>query len=265
MIDWHYSLAGAITGLVIGLTGVGGGSLMAPILLLVFDISVVTVVATDLWFAALTKIAAVGIYNTHNSIDWNIAKRLWLGSIPASILTILALSGEKVSKLPPSLLQQGIGILILLTSIGLILSEKIKRNEMNLLSSSFLGKISPNIPVMRLISTIIAGSILGIIITLTSVGAGVLGTLILVFLYSSYLKPLNIVATDIVHAIPLALLAGFGYLMCGKVDGSLLVSLLIGSVPTAILGASLAHKIRGQQLKIAIAAVMFFAGLKLLF
>ena len=138
MIEWSHSLAGALTGLIIGLTGVGGGALMAPILLLVFDIAIGTVVATDLWFAAVTKIAAIRIYNTHHHIDWKVARRLWLGSFPASILVIIALISGSITKLSGSLLQQGIGILILITSVGLLTSQIIKKKEINFTTPDFL-------------------------------------------------------------------------------------------------------------------------------
>lgn len=265
MIEWSYSLAGALTGLIIGLTGVGGGALMAPILLLVFDIAIGTVVATDLWFAAVTKIAAIRIYNTHHHIDWKVARQLWLGSFPASILVIIALTSGSITKLSGSLLQQGIGILILITSVGLLISQIIKKKEINFTTPDFLKNMSPNFFKVRSSATIIAGGILGVIVTLTSVGAGVLGTLVLTYLYSSHMTSHKIVATEIVHAIPLALLAGIGYLICGKVDGALLLSLLIGSVPAAILGASLAQKTTSNGLRVGIAIVMFLAGLKLVF
>lgn len=264
IIDWTFTLAGAFTGLVIGLTGIGGGALMAPILLLVFDLSLVTVVAVDLWFAAITKMAAVGIYNTYRHIDWTVSRRLWLGSIPLSIIMIIAITSGSISKLAEPLLQKGMGFLVLLTSVGLLLSEQIKKKDIKLLSADFLKKIPIDLEKGRIVVTIIAGGILGAIVTLTSIGAGVFGTLVLVYLYSSRMTPHNIVATDILHAIPLALLAGIGYLIYGKVDGTILMSLLIGSVPAAILGASLAQRINSKGLKIAIAMIMVLTGLKLI-
>jgi uncharacterized protein len=263
MIEWSHSLAGALTGLIIGLTGVGGGAIMAPILLLVFDISIGTVVATDLWFAALTKMAVIRIYSTHDHIDWKVARWLWLGSIPTSTLVIIVLTSGSVTKLSGSLLQQGIGFLILLTSIGLLINQILKKKEINFTTSDFLKNVSSKFSKIRSGATIIAGGIVGVIVTLTSVGAGVLGTLVLIYLYSSHMASHKIVATEVVHAIPLALVAGIGYLICGKVDGTLLLSLLIGSVPAAILGASLAQKTNSNWLRIGIAIVMFLAGLKL--
>jgi len=263
MIEWTYSLAGGLTGLIIGLTGVGGGALMAPILLLVFDVSIATVVATDLWFAALTKVAAIRIYNTHHYIDWKITKLLWMGSIPASVLMIIAIVNGSVTRLSGCFLQRGIGILILLTSVGLLVGDRLKKK--NAISSEFLKNISANFSNASSVAAVIAGGILGVIVTLTSVGAGVFGTLILIYIYSSRMTSHHIVATDIMHAIPLALVAGIGYLICGEVDGKLLLSLLVGSIPAAIIGASLAKKMNSNWLKIAIAIVMFVASLKLIF
>lgn len=269
MIDWTFSLAGAVTGLVIGLTGIGGGALMAPILLLIFDVSIVTVVAVDLWFAAITKMAAIGIYTTYKHINWTVTKRLWLGSIPSSLLIIMAIANGHMSKLAEPLLYKGIGCLVLLTSVGLLISERLKKKEISLATprlatSGFISTIPLDPDKARIVITVIAGGILGIIVTLTSVGAGVFGTLILIYLYSSSMTPHNIVATDILHAIPLAILAGIGYLIYGKVDGTILLSLLVGSIPAAILGASLAQKTNQKRLKIAIAAIMFLTGLKLI-
>ena len=258
-IDLYYSLAGALTGFVVGLTGVGGGALMTPILLIIFDVSVITAVATDLWFAAITKIATLGIHHNKRQIDWKVARLLWMGSIPFSFLIVIAVVSGSVSKIS-GFLPKAIGVLVLITALGLVISSKIKTEK-----PLFKFNNIPNFKKIQPLATILAGAVLGIIVSLTSVGAGVFGTLILIYLYSYRMSSHKVVATDIAHAIPLALVAGTGYLISGKVNLSLLTSLLIGSIPTAILGAVVAHKISDRLLKLTLSIVLFVVGLKLVF
>ncbi len=256
--DLNYSIAGAITGLIVGLTGVGGGALMTPILLIIFKISVTTAVATDLWFAALTKIAAICVHHTHEQIEWKVVRHLWMGSIPVSVLVIIAIAygttgaTSKISGYIPQI----IGGIVLITAVGLIFADKLTINipTSKLLKNSSLKKIRP-------IVTVIAGAIVGALVSITSVGAGTLGTLALIYLYS-YMIPQKIVATDIAHAIPLALVGGIGYFIFGKVDITMLFSLLVGSIPAAIIGALLAQRVSSRMLKTTLAIVLFSGGLK---
>lgn len=258
MIDWSYTLAGTFTGFVIGLTGVGGGALMTPILLLFFGISPTTAVATDLWFAAITKIAGARIHHTNGNVDWQIVKRLWAGSLPMALLTVLLVSmGTHVVKI--DWLTKGIGIIVLVTAIGLLVAPRLV---------AFAKKKQTGHPerfrTIQTVLTILAGSLLGICVALTSVGAGVLGSVVLLYLYPLRITPHRLVATEIVHAIPLAVIAGMGYLFAGMVDGEMLISLLAGSIPAVIVGSKLASKITGQWIRFALAIVLATAGLKVL-
>ncbi|OJX11664.1 MAG: hypothetical protein BGO77_06990 [Caedibacter sp. 37-49] len=258
MIDWSHSIAGAITGFIVGVTGVGGGVLMTPILLLIFRTPVTQAVGTDLWFAAITKIAAIYIHNTNHQIDWQVAKRLWMGSIPTSVLFTIAVAGGYVTKLA-GYIPTMIGITIIVTSVGLLFSEKIKKQSFGIKLSDkvFVNIIQP-------IATVLAGAGLGAIVSITSVGAGVIGTMILIYLYSDRLTSKGIIATEIVHAIPLAMVAGTGYLIFGKVDFHMLASLLVGSIPATILGALLSQRMSNKVLKIILANILFCSGLKLI-
>jgi uncharacterized membrane protein YfcA len=255
--DPNYCMAGAVTGLIVGLTGVGGGALMTPILLLIFNVSITTAVATDLWFAAITKIAAIGIHYTHKQIEWDIVNRLWLGSLPVSVLVIIGISSGTFSKVT-TYIPQMIGCIVFITAMGLLFSEKLTRRMPNfqLLDDKTLMQFRP-------ILTITAGAILGALVSITSVGAGTLGTLVLIYIYS-YLTPQKIIATEIAHAIPLALVAGIGYLIFASVDIQMLFSLLVGSIPMAMVGALLAQRISSYKLKIALAFVLISGGLKLM-
>ncbi|MCE7917294.1 MAG: sulfite exporter TauE/SafE family protein [Nitrosomonas sp. PRO5] len=258
MIDWSFTLAGALTGFVIGLTGVGGGALMTPILLLVFGVQPVTAVATDLWFAAITKIAGARVHHTNGNVDWQVVKRLWSGSLPMALLVVLLVSmGTHITKV--DWLTKGIGIVVLITAIGLLTAPR-----MVALARKKRTEQPERFETMQSILTVIAGAILGVCVALTSVGAGVLGSVMLLYLYPLRMTPHRLIATDIVHAIPLAVVAGLGYLFAGKVDWWMLISLLLGSVPTVVAGSMLASKITGRWIQIALACVLAAAGLKVL-
>lgn len=258
LIEGGYVLAGAATGLMVGLTGVGGGALMTPILLLVFGVAPVTAIATDLWFAVITKLVAARIHNNGGKIDWVVVKRLWRGSLPAAMLVAALINwGIKIEKV--GWLNQVVGAVVLVTAIGLLLAPtllRIARN--NRLSSP--EKFKSAQPLL----TSIAGAVLGTCVALTSVGAGALGSVMLLYLYPLRMTPHRLVATDIVHAIPLAAVAGLGYLFAGLVNGPMLFSLLLGSLPTVIVGSILAKHCSGRRIQAALALVLLMAGIKML-
>ena len=257
MIDLDYSLAGAVTGFVVGLTGVGGGALMTPILLLVFGVSPATAVATDLWFAALTKVAAAGVHQRAGQIDWQVARRLWAGSLPVAIATVVAVSlGAQMTKL--GWLGHAIGVVVLLTALGLLLAPRLKAiaATRELGDPATLARRQPAL-------TVVAGAVLGLCVALTSVGAGALGSLALLFIYPVRMTPHRLVATDIVHAIPLAVVAGSGYLFAGLVDTDMLLSMLVGSIPTTILGSLAATRSKPRLLQVSLALVLLAVSVKL--
>lgn len=256
LIDGAYTLAGALTGFVVGLTGVGGGALMTPILLIVFGIAPTTAVATDLWFAALTKLAGARIYHEAGQVDWQIAKRLWAGSLPVALLVVLIVSmGNPVTKL--EWLTKVIGIVVFMTALGLLLAPRLQAmaKGKRLDSPKSFKALQPKL-------TIVAGAILGISVALTSIGAGALGSVMMIYLYPLRMTPHRLVATDLVHAIPLAVVAGLGYLVAGMVDWKMLLSLLAGSIPAIIIGSLLSGKIPGRWIQVALAIVLIAVALK---
>ncbi|WP_191833863.1 sulfite exporter TauE/SafE family protein [Pseudomonas fluorescens] len=258
MIDSAYALAGALTGFVVGITGVGGGALMTPILLLVFGVSPVTAIATDLWFAAITKLVGARVHHTNGHVDWQVAKRLWLGSLPVALLIVVIVNlGAQVAK--PEWLAKAIGVVVLVTAVGLLAAPRLIANARNrrIREPERFKAVQPAF-------TVISGAILGLCVALTSVGAGALGSVMLLFLYPLRMTPHRLVATDIVHAIPLAVVAGLGYLFAGMVDRWMLASLLIGSIPAVLLGSSLAGKIAGRWIQVGLALVLMAAGVKVL-
>jgi uncharacterized membrane protein YfcA len=258
MIDTAYALAGALTGFVVGLTGVGGGALMTPILLIFFGVSPTTAIATDLWFAAITKLVGARVHHTNGNVDWQVAKRLWLGSLPMALLIVVIVSlGAQVAKV--DWLTKAIGIVVLITAIGLLVAPKLVAyaKGRRIGQPERFKAIQPGL-------TVISGGVLGLCVALTSVGAGALGSVMLLYLYPLRMTPHRLVATDIVHAIPLAVVAGLGYLFAGKVDWWMLASLLVGSIPTVLLGSLLAGKIPGRAVQLALALVLIAAGIKVL-
>lgn len=257
-LDWRYGLAGALTGFVVGLTGVGGGALMTPILLLVFGINPVTAVATDLWFAALTKLVAARVHHQSREVDWQIVRRLWWGSIPASLVVVVVVNfGAHVQKV--AWLSHAIAVAVGLAAAGMILAPKL---------SEFARGRRINAPAKFKAAqpalTVVAGGVLGVLVALTSVGAGALGSVMLLMLYPLRMTPHRLVATDIVHAIPLAIVAGLGYLVAGQVDFPLLASLLAGSVPAAWAGAKCARRSSPRWLRFSLAGVLAVTSFKLL-
>lgn len=253
-----YSLAGALTGFVVGLTGVGGGALMTPILLLVFGVSPMTAIATDLWFAAITKVAAAGLHSRRGQVDWQVVTRLWAGSLPVALVVVLVVTmGDQVVKI--TWLTQAVGIVVLVTAIGLLCAPALNSfaRGRRLSEPNKFKNLQPTL-------TVAAGAVLGLCVALTSIGAGALGTVMMLFLYPLRMTPHRLVATDIVHAIPLALVAGFGYFLSGMVDGGMLLSLLVGSLPGALAGSMLAGRINGRWLQIALAWVLMAVAAKTL-
>jgi uncharacterized protein len=249
--DLSYVVAGALTGFIVGITGVGGGALMTPILLLVFGVAPSVAVGTDLWFAAITKTAGVRVHQTRGMIDWKIACLLWIGSLPAAAVTLIFMT------LWPDIFRNGevlkhiIGAAILLTAVGIIFQQLIVGFFERQLSQSghAITSFKPSL-------TILGGAILGVLVTLTSVGAGALGSVFLASLYPKRLDPRRLIATDIAHSIPLALVAGVGHLFAGHLDLILLGTLLIGSIPAIFAGSWLALRLPHRILRVAMAAVL---------
>ena len=258
MIDTAYALAGALTGFVVGLTGVGGGALMTPILLIFFGVSPTTAIATDLWFAAITKLVGARVHHTNGNVDWQVAKRLWLGSLPMALLIVVIVSlGAQVAKV--DWLTKAIGIVVLITAIGLLVAPKLVAYA----RGRRIGQ-PERFKAAQPALTVMSGGVLGLCVALTSVGAGALGSVMLLYLYPLRMTPHRLVATDIVHAIPLAVVAGLGYLFAGMVDWWMLASLLVGSIPTVLLGSLLAGRIPGRAVQLALALVLLAAGVKVL-
>ena len=251
--------AGAGTGILVGLTGVGGGAVMTPLLLLVFGVSPMAAVGTDLWFAAITKIAATRVHHGHGLIDWQVVWRLWAGSLPASVLTLIWMSFVPIGEETAGFLKLMIACAVVVTALAMLFQKRL-----HALGRNFRLTSAGSFKAMQGPLTVAAGALLGVLVTLTSIGAGALGVVFLAYLYPLRLTAPRLVATDIVHAIPLAMFAGAGHLLIGNVDFGLLGNLLVGSIPGVIVGAMLSTYLPQPVVRKALSAILLFTGYKLL-
>ena len=253
-MEFYYIFAGFVVGFLVGLTGVGGGSLMTPILLLFFHIKPAVAVGTDLLFASVTKSVGIFAHGKLGNINWKMVKLLGLGSVPASIATILLLRTINVeSSGAIASIKFWLGVALIITSVAVLLREKI----MSLVAKD--QWISEQyVPTL----TVLLGITLGSLVTLTSVGAGALGVTALIMLYPKE-KITTIVGSDIAHAVPLTLVAGLGHATLGTINYELLGILLIGSIPGIYLGSHMSSKVAEYWVRIALATILIYVGFKL--
>jgi len=251
-IDPLFSLSGFVVGLLVGQTGVGGGSLMTPILVLLFGIHPATAVGTDLLYASATKTVGTLVHGLNHTVDWRIVRRLASGSVPATMLTLLVISHFNITgPMSGRIISLVLGVMLLLTAASLIFRRR------------FLALMAPlleGIPARQAARlTVVTGVVLGVLVTLSSVGAGAMGVTALLLLYPR--APMKIiVGSDIAHAVPLTLVAGGGHWWLGSVDGPLLTSLLSGSIPGIILGSYLSARIPDSVLRPILATVLCIVG-----
>lgn len=262
-MDWLHPLAGLLVGFVVGLTGVGGGSLMAPIMILMLGVAPVTAVGTDLWFAAITKMIGGLVHHQKRGQDggpdWGVVRLLCLGSIPLAVLTLLLLARTGTEQIKGGVIMQLLGAVLVLTAAATLLRPRLHIYAVRLRDAALRRHRSAQNS-----ATVVSGAILGTLVTLTSIGAGALGATLLTAIYPVRLNTRRLVATDIVHAVPLTVVAGLGHLWIGTVDLALLGALLIGSIPGIVAGSLLASRVSDGVLRPALAAVLAFAGLRLL-
>jgi uncharacterized membrane protein YfcA len=254
-MEFGYIIAGFVVGLLVGLTGVGGGSLMTPILVLFFHIKPAFAVGTDLLYAAVTKSVGIFAHGKLGNIDWKIVKLLALGSVPASIITTLYLRNMDIaSDNAVNTIKFWLGVALLVTSLSVIFRNQLAKFSKR--EHLINAKLTPYI-------TVFLGLVLGFLVTLTSVGAGALGVTALLIIYPN--RSTTIIGSDIAHAVPLTLVAGLGHASIGTVDYGLLGTLLIGSIPGIWIGSHLSSRVAEHWVRIALAAILIFVGLKLIF
>jgi uncharacterized membrane protein YfcA len=257
-VDIGYIISGFLVGLLVGVTGVGGGSLMTPLLVFLFGFQPAVAVGTDLLFAAITKTGGVFVHHgNHKSVEWRIVGLLAAGSLPAAVATLFMLNHfAKVGKETTGMITYTLGIALILTALALIFRtyvQKAGQSSEEHKPGRFHHLQAP--------ATVVVGLILGVLVTLSSVGAGALGTVALLFLYPR-LPTLKVVGTDLAHAIPLTAIGGFGHWQLGHVDFTLLGSLLIGSLPGIWIGSHISAKIPEKVLRPVLAGVLMLIGFK---
>jgi uncharacterized membrane protein YfcA len=251
-INWLYTLSGFFVGMLVGLTGVGGGSLMTPILILLFGIHPATAVGTDLLYAAATKTGGTLIHGLNHTIDWRIVGRLATGSVPMTVVTLYILSRfDLTAGMASRVITFSLGLALLATALALVF-----RTQLVSYYGARIGELTPRRTATLTIST---GAMLGVLVSTTSVGAGALGVTALILLYPR-LATARIVGSDIVHAVPLTLIAGMGHWLIGSIDTGILGSLLLGSIPGIVVGSFLAVRVPDLVLRLTLAAVLAVVG-----
>jgi uncharacterized protein len=251
-----FVLLGFLVGLLVGLTGVGGGSLMTPMLVLIFGVQATTAVGTDLLYAAVTKSGGTIVHHRRASIDWRVTRRLATGSIPAAILTLLVLweLGVRGAASPP-LITNLLACALIFTAISVVAHRWLRMLTVTRGSEADPCRVAA--------LTLTAGLVLGVLVTLSSVGAGAIGMTALVLLYPR--TPIaKLVGSDIAHAVPLTLIGGVGHWLLGSVNWLLLSTLLIGSLPGIYIGSHFAARVPEKILRPLLAATLMLVGVRML-
>jgi hypothetical protein len=253
-MEWGLIIVAAAVGFLVGLTGVGGGALMTPLLIGVFGIPLPIAVATDLLFATATKVVGVGFHHRVGNINWRVASRLWAGSIPGAVVGVGLLIVIADSPLS-AWLSWPLLALVLATAVILAKRAITKPAEQTLTPLP----ASPKTTVSNYVAPA-GGFGIGLAVAITSVGAGALGMALLVKLSPPHTKPQELVGTDLVHAIPIALIAGIAYGFAGLVSWGLLGILLIGSIPGVLVGSALSNKVPSRPMNAILAMILTTAA-----
>jgi uncharacterized membrane protein YfcA len=253
-----YAASGFGVGMLVGLTGVGGGALMTPLLVLLFGIHPATAVGTDLLYASITKSAGTVVHGLSDTVDWKITRRLAFGSVPATALTLafLAYFSHRTGEGAAGLITTVLGFALILTAIALLFRGRILE-----FFATHVGEFEPG---RTKTLTIVLGAVLGVLVSLSSVGAGALGVTVLLILYPR-LPVARIVGSDIAHAVPLTLIAGIGHWFLGSIDWVLLGSLLVGSIPGITIGSYIGARIPDRVLRPILASTLAVVGGRLVF
>ena len=252
MMNPPYTATGFVVGALVGLTGIGGGALMTPILILLFGIHPAVAVGTDLLCASMTKTGGTLAHALGRTVDWRITGWLAVGSVPAAVTTLFVLSRvHNMVDVGSQLITTVLGFALIFTAIALLFRQHIL--------AYFVARVGELKERPAQILTILLGAALGAFVTLSSVGAGAIGVTALLVLYPR-LPTARIVGSDIAHAVPLTLVAGLGHWMLGSTDWSLLGSLLMGSLPGIAIGSYASGRVPDWVLRSILATTLVFVG-----
>lgn len=254
-MDWIAILSGFGVGAIVGMTGVGGGSLMTPLLLSVFKLNPAVAIGTDLWFAALTKTAGSVAHHDAGHVNWRITGLLLAGSIPAAVGTVATMHATGITKAWSATLTTALGVALLLTAVTVAYRQA--WHAVGLRLEAWIPRAQ--VPTL----TVLCGLVLGVLVSLSSIGAGAIGATLIMLLYPR-LEARHVVGTDIAHAVPLTLVAGIGHATLGHVDWALLGALLIGSVPGIWIGAKLTRRLPEKAVRTLLCISLVTAGLKVI-
>jgi uncharacterized membrane protein YfcA len=252
-----YVVSGFGVGLLVGMTGVGGGSLMTPLLTLLFGVPPSVAVGTDLAFASITKTAGTFTHRLRGTVRWDIVRHLCIGALPAAVAATLALKhfGALNAEIG-QLIRYSIAGTVLLTVTALLFRKQMMAWVTARPSRQLQGRALT-------FATISAGLVLGTLVTISSIGAGAIGATILVMLYPK-LSPAEVAGTDIAYAVPLTAIAAFGHWWLGSIDWTLLMTLLVGSVPGIVLGSLAARAVPERFLRALLAVTLTTVAAKLI-
>jgi uncharacterized membrane protein YfcA len=255
--DVLYVFSGFFVGVLVGMTGVGGGSLMTPLLILLFGVHPATAVGTDLLFAALTKTVGTAVHGAARTVDWRLVGLLASGSVPGTIATLAIfamadLGGAHATRT----ITVALAAVLLLTSTFLLFAGRIRARYADRMTA-LDGRTVRTL-------TVVLGLVMGVLVSATSVGAGAIGVTMLLLLHPK-MPAARIVGSDIAHAVPLTLVAGTGHWLLGSVDWLLLAFLLMGSAPGIVVGSYLGIRVSDKAVRTALALVLIAVSVKLWF
>ncbi|MDE2150549.1 MAG: sulfite exporter TauE/SafE family protein [Gammaproteobacteria bacterium] len=253
MTEFLYALAGLAVGAAVGATGVGGGSLMTPMLILFYGVAPAMAVGTDLLFASLSKTYATLLHGRNGTLDFRLVGWLSLGSVPAVLATLVFLHGYGDVKALSHLIKLVLAAAVVVTALFTLAQETVLRRLQHWLAARELP------PHAQRAATVVTGALIGALVTISSVGAGVIGMMVLLLLYPRQ-TPIRLVGSDLAHAVLITAIAGLGHAGLGTVDWSMLWLLLAGGLPGVWIGSRLGFRMPARTLKRSIAGLLLFVG-----
>jgi uncharacterized membrane protein YfcA len=258
-MDLAFAWAGLAVGIAVGATGVGGGSLMTPILILFYGISPTVAVGTDLLYASISKAFGVGLHVRNRSLDWKLVGWLSIGSVPAALLTLVFLHVQPQGKELDQMIKLVLAVAILVTAVFTLVQEPLLR----LIKRS--GRQPMALPDhWQRPLTVICGVAIGALVTISSVGAGVIGMMLLLLIYPKH-PPIRLVGSDLAHAVIITAIAGLGHAGLGAINWPMLAALLVGAIPGIWIGTRIGFRLNALVLKKLIAALLIFVGSMMLY